>query len=548
VNPERTVSLRRLWSSLLPLGVAALMVLLVAAAARSPVHPVPPHPDAQELAHANNTVDQLNQLLRSQWNDYRVSTADPADELQILRRLSLSLHGSIPSLEEIRRFEADDQPQRLERWTIQMVRDRRFADYFAARLARSFVGAEGGQFIIFRRDRFTNWLSDQIQAGRPFDEVVREMISQEGLWTGDPATNYITQASADGELDRNKLAGRTVRAFLGQRIDCAQCHNHPFADWKQDQFEGLAACFGQVRITGTGVDDSPELSFKVEDRMTLEEREVAPAVPFGEAWWPAEGTYRERLAQWVTHPDNRRFERALANRVWGLVYGRAWISPVDDLPDPSEPGTPPDLLDVLGRDFREHQYDLRRLVFLATTCQAFHLSSMHPAYESGASIDDVEDSLAAFPLVRLRPEQMIGAMCQAASIKTIDQNSHLLTRFLRFIREQDFTREYGDLGELELEERSGTIPQALLRMNGRFANEVSNAGPVSASGRIAGMAPTHEMAIELAYLCCLTRRPTPEEQAFFLADLTGDEPRPTGQVMEDIFWTLFNSPEFCWNH
>lgn len=542
------MSVRRVWSTVLPLGVAAATVLLVAAAARSPVHPVPPVPAADQLADALGKVEQLNTLLRGNWNDYRVSTADPAEELQILRRLSLSLHGSIPSLEEIRRFEADDQPQRLERWTIQMVRDRRFADYFAARLARSFVGAEGGQFIIFRRDRFTNWLSDQIQAGRPFDEVVREMISREGLWTGDPATNFITQASADGELDRNKLAGRTVRAFLGQRIDCAQCHNHPFADWKQDQFEGLAACFGQVRITGTGVDDSPELSFKVEDRMTLEERAVAPAVPFGTDWWPETGSYRERLAAWVTHPDNRRFERALANRVWGLVYGRAWISPVDDLPDPSEPGSPPDLLDVLGQDFREHQYDLRRLVFLATACQPFRLSSTHPAYDSGQGIDDVEDSLAAFPLVRLRPEQMIGAMCQAASVKTIDQNSHLFTRFLRFIREQDFIKEYGDLGEAELEERSGTIPQALLRMNGRFANEVSNAGPVSASGRIAGMAPTNEMAIELAYLCCLTRRPTAEEQAFFLADLTGDEPRPRGQVMEDIFWTLFNSPEFCWNH
>lgn len=542
------MSLRRLWSSVVPLGIAAAIVLLVAAAARSPVHPVPPAPAPDQLAEAEAVVAQVNALLQQQWTDYGVTPAEPADELQILRRLALSLHGSIPSLEEIRRFEADDQPQRLERWTIQMVRDRRFADYFAARLARSFIGAEGGQFIIFRRDRFTNWLADQIQSGRPFDDVVREMISQEGLWTGVPATNYITQAVADGNLDQNKLAGRTVRAFLGQRIDCAQCHDHPFADWKQAQFEGLAACFGEVRITGTGVDDSPGRTFKVEDRMTLEEREVAPNVPFGKPWWPASGSYRERLATWVTHPENRRFERAITNRVWGLVYGRAWITPVDDLPNPSEPGEPTDLLDLLGKDFREHDYDLRRLVYLATACETFRISSTHAAYETGDRIGDVEESLAAFPLVRLRPEQMIGAMCQSASIKTIDQNSHLLTRFLRFVREQDFIKEYGDLGEAELEERSGTIPQALLRMNGRFANEVSNAGPVSASGRISAMAPTNEAAIETAFLCCLTRRPTAEESTFFLADLSGDEPRGRAQVMEDIFWTLFNSPEFSWNH
>lgn len=542
------MNFRRIWSTLLPLGVAAATVVLVAAAARSPVHPVPPAPDSNQLAEATDTVNHLNAILQKQWADLGVSPAEPADELQVLRRLSLSLHGSIPSLEEIRRFEADTEPQRIERWTLQMVRDRRFANYFAARLARSFVGAEGGQFIVFRRDRFTNWLADQIQEGRPFDEVVREMISQEGLWTGVPATNYITQAVADGNLDQNKLAGRTVRAFLGQRIDCAQCHDHPFADWKQNQFEGLAACFGQVRITGTGVDDSPGQTFKVEDRKTLEEREVDPAVPFGKEWWPADGPYRQRLAAWVTHPDNRRFERALANRVWGLVYGRPWISPVDDLPDPPSADDGPDLLDVLGQDFREHHYDLRRLVFLATACQPYRISSTHPAYETGEQIEAVEDSLAAFPLVRLRPEQMIGAMCQSASIKTIDQNSHLLTRFIRFVREQDFIKEYGDLGEAELEERSGTIPQALLRMNGRFASEVSNASPVSASGRISAMAPSSEAGIETAFLCCLTRRPTAEESAVFLAELNGDEPRRRAEVMEDIFWTLFNSPEFSWNH
>lgn len=530
---------------LAPLAVAAGLVALVMGAATSSKYPIPPMPQEAQLADARGTAAKADAYFTNLWQSQGVTPALPADELTVLRRLSLSLHGTVPSLEEVRRFEADAEPHRLERWTIQLLNDRRFADYFAARLSRGFIGAEGGQFIIFRRDRFTEWLADNLQANRPFHELVREMIDSDGLWTGVPSTNYITQAFADDALDVNKLAGRTVRAFLGQRIDCAQCHNHPFADWKQNQFEGLAACFGQVKISAVGVEDDQKKTFEVEDRKTLEKRVVTPAVPFGSEWWPEEGTVRQKLAQWVTHPENRRFERAVANRVWGLVFGKPWFMPVDDLPNPSEER---DLLDLLGADFREHNYDLKRLVFVITASRPFRLSSQHPSYDTGEGSDVVDANWAAFPLVRLRPEQMIGAMVQSSSIKTIDQNSHLLTRVIKFFRQQDFVRDYGDLGETELEDRSGTIPQALLRMNGEFARDVAKTNPANASGRIAGMAPSHEAAIEIAYLCCLGRRPAPAEVAFFLK--VGEENGKVDRagMVEDVYWTLLNSPEFCWNH
>lgn len=528
-----------------PLAVAVGLVVLVVGAATSSKYPIPPMPQEAELADARDAAGQVDHYFTNLWQTQNLTPSLPADELTVLRRLSLSLHGTVPSLEEIRRFETDSEPQRLERWTIQLLNDRRFADYFAARLARGFIGAEGGQFIIFRRDRFTEWLSNNLQENRPFNEVVREMIDSGGLWTGVPATNYITQAYADDVLDVNKLAGRTVRSFLGQRIDCAQCHNHPFADWKQNQFEGLAACFGQVKISAVGVEDDEKKIFEVEDRMTLEKNVVDPAVPFGKEWWPEDGTVRQKLAQWVTHPDNRRFERAIANRVWGLVFGKPWLLPVDDLPDPSDNR---DLLDILGSDFREHGYDLKRLVLVITASRPFRLSSQHPAYETGEGSDLVDANWAAFPLVRLRPEQMIGAMVQSSSIKTIDQNSHLITRVFKFFRQQDFVRDYGDLGELELEDRSGTIPQALLRMNGEFARDVSKTNPANASGRIAGMAPTHEAAIETAYLICLGRRPAATEVAFFLQAAEENGRVERALMVEDVFWALLNSPEFCWNH
>ncbi|MDZ4684383.1 MAG: DUF1549 domain-containing protein [Planctomycetaceae bacterium] len=534
---------------LLPVLAALMIVALVAAAARSPVHPVPPAPQAEELTAARSVVADVNQLFLQRWTEAGVSPAERADELTILRRLSLALHGTIPSLEEVRRFEADAQSDRIERWTIQLLNDRRFADYFAARLARGFIGAEQGQFILFRRDRFTTWLSEQLQADRPLDEVVRLMIAEQGLWTGEPATNYITQAANDGAIDANKLAGRTVRAFLGQRIDCAQCHNHPFAHWKQGEFEGLAACFGQTKITATGIDDYAADIFEVEDLMTQEKRTVAPVVPFGAEWWPTDGTLRQRLAAWITHPDNRRFERAIANRAWAMMFGKPWHAPVDDLPDPGDKSDRErDLLDLLGGEFRANDCNLKRLLFTIATSRPFQLASQHPAYDTGEQLDAVESEYAVFPLVRLRPEQMIGAMAQASSIKTIDQNSHLFTRFLRFIRENDFVRDYGDLGEHELEDHPGTIPQALLRLNGRFAREVADGNPFNASGRIAGMAPTDADAIDISYLCCLARHPTAEERDFFLQEMTGPNGRERSPVVEDLYWTLFNSPEFCWNH
>jgi hypothetical protein len=542
------MTMPKLPAVLLPLSVVVGVMVLVSAAARSPVHPVPVASVADVPPDLPAVVERVNALFQRQWAAAGVEPAPLADDLQVLRRLSLALHGTVPSLEEIRRFEADQAPQRLERWTLQLLNDNRFADYFAARLARSLIGAEQGQFILFRRDQFTNWLAEQIRQERPYDEIVRQMIADEGLWTGRPATNFITQAFADGNLDPNKLAGRTARAFLGQRIDCAQCHNHPFADWKQQQFEGLAACFAQARATPLGIHDDAQRRWEVEDRQTQEKRVVPAAVPFGDEWWPAEGSPRERLAAWVTHPQNRRLERAVVNRVWGLLFGRPYHAPVDDVPNPPEPpDLDHDLLDLLGHDFRAHRFSLKRLVQIIAAARPFRLASRHPAYEFGIQAELVEQSWAAFPLVRLRPEQMIGAMVQAASIKTIDQNSHLFTRLLRLIRENDFLKEYGDLGEQELEDRSGTIPQALLRMNGRFAAEISDANILNAPGRLTGMAPSDEDCVNLAYLCCLTRYPTPAEREYFCAELKAHR-QQRGSVVEDLYWTLFNSPEFCWNH
>ncbi|MFO1020922.1 MAG: DUF1549 domain-containing protein [Planctomycetales bacterium] len=523
--------------------VGGLSVLAGAFTTRPLLLNPPPVNSDSDLA---GVVQQVNQIFEKRWGVEQIVPAEQAADLKVLRRLSLALHGTIPSVEEIRLFIADEEPARLERWLDRMLADPRFSDYFGERLARVFVGKETGQFVMFRRDLFLVWVREQLQKQIPFDAMVREMISKEGLWTGEPATNFISAAVANQQIDENKLAGRTVRAFLGQRMDCAQCHDHPFSHWKQEQFEGLAAWYGQVRTSLAGVVDQKG-EYVVEDRKTLQKRTVAPAVPFHPEWVPEKGTRRAKLAAWVTHPENRRFERAVANRIWALMFGRPYLDPVDDLPDPKPEGT--DLLDILGKDFRTHHYDLRRLIRVVALSRPFGLDSVLPQHvSSDVDTHRLVEAWGMFPLVRLRPEQVIGSMLQASSIRTIDQNSNFLIRTLRFVREADFIKNYGDLGENEVTDRGGTIPQTLMKMNGKLTRELSDPNPFSAVGRINAFSGNHSQRVQIAYWACLSRDPTSTELMHFTGELSKVNEKQRPQVMSDLYWSLFNSPEFSWNH
>jgi hypothetical protein len=500
-----------------------------------------------EVDELSQPVLQLDAHFELRWKSQDIIAAQEADELQVLRRIALSLMGTIPSLEEVRQFEADVQPDRLERWTLEYLNDPRFADYFAERLARCFVGTDNGAFLVFRRDRFVSWLSQNLRENKPYDQVVRELLTSDGLWTGDPESNFITAALANNDLDENKLATRSARAFLGQSIDCAQCHDHEFAEWKQSQFEGIAAQFGAVEVGGFGVHDRMGTKYKVQDRKTLVDREIDPAVPFNPEWLPKTGTPREKFAAWVTHKDNRYFERAIVNRVWGLIFGAPYISPVDDmgeLPGPDER----DALDILGDDFERHGYDLRRLIQVIVASRPFRLDSFH--YNAGDSdaVDVLESEWALFPLTRLRPEQIIGSMLQTSYIQTIDQNSHLFVRGKKFFNEREFVESYGDLGDQELQERSGTIPQALLRMNGNMTRNAIETDGFSASNRVVSMCKTNEDVVETCFLICASRRPTQAENEYFLAQLESSNERSRNTIVADMFWILLNSPEFSWNH
>ena len=170
-------------------------------------------------------VEKVNEEFRRDWAARGLRHAERAPSLAVLRRLSLGLTGTIPSLEEIRAVEKVPESQQFEWWLSRLFEDRRYADYWAERLARAYVGTEEGPFLLFRRRRFVAWLSDRLHASdMGYAELARHVLSDEGLWTDKPTVNFVTvtskQNTEGNPPDPVRLAARTTRAFLGMRIDC----------------------------------------------------------------------------------------------------------------------------------------------------------------------------------------------------------------------------------------------------------------------------------------------------------------------------------------
>jgi hypothetical protein len=487
-------------------------------------------------------VERVNASFQQSWSQQKIQPAAPADDMLIARRLALGLMGTVPSLEEIRQFEFLPPEERLPWWIDHILQDRRFADYLGERIARACVGTEDGPFILYRRRRFVSWLSDAVAKGQPWDQLVRELIASDGLWTDQPSTNFVSVTSKPdkkNQPDPVRLAGRVTRAFLGIRLDCAECHNHPFNEWKQTDFRGLAAFFGQTHVGFTGIHDG-EGEFMAPDKKTQEDKVFSPKVPFNVELLPEDGNRRQRLAAWVTDPKNPYFARAAANRVWALLLGRPLVEPVDSLD--TETSIHP-ALQVLADDFAASEFDLRRLIRIIACSEVFRLDSAADREMTEAD----EKAWAVFPLTRLRPEQVMGGVIQSSSIATINAESHIFVRIARQANQNDFVKRYGDSGEDEFGARSGTIPQRLLMMNGTLINERIKESPFTAPARIAWLAPDNKHAVETAYLTVLTRRPTVEEADHF-EEFLADSTLPRPQRLEDLYWALINSTEFSWNH
>jgi hypothetical protein len=501
------------------------------------------------LEDIRQTAQVVDADFEKDWAQKQMQPAPRADDLTLVRRLSLALTGSIPSLQEIRMLESLKGADAVQGWLSHLLPDRRMSDYLAERLVRVYVGVENGPFLIYRRRRLVDWLSDSIQQNRPYDQIARSLIDSTGVWTTNPAVNFVTvtnQMNGKGP-DEAKLAARVSRAFLGVQMDCVQCHDGKLGStWKQEDFHQLAAYFGQAKFELNGLRDDPKQKYKTRYLGRTEEEVVPAMVPWKPELLPAKGTPRDKLARWVTSKENRPFARTLVNRMWALLFNRPLISPVDDVPleGPFPPG-----MEALADDLIAHDFDLQRLIRVIAATRVFQQSSRstdpsHPVTE------EAEKVWAAFPVTRLRPEQMAGSVTQASSLSTIDAETHVLFRIKRDLDVANFVKRYGDSGEDNFDDAGGTIPQRLLLMNGSMISNNTNSNPlINASTRIGMLAPDNRTAIEAAYLSIFTRRPTPAEANHFTGLLAAAKGRGVrNNAMSDLYWTLMNATEFSWNH
>ncbi len=514
----------------------------------------------QQAAGLLEVVAEVDQQFQQQWKERSLPFAPAAHTLTVMRRASLALHGTIPSLEEVKAFALESgyemtDDKVIDRYVNYLLMDRRYSDYLSERFARIFVGVDAGPFLIYRRGRFRLWLSDQLMDNKPYDELVHSLIDSKGVWTSDPEVNFVTAAITEGEdgrPDMMKLAGRTSRAFLGMRIDCLQCHDDrlgtitlnpsdPAEGGLQSDFHQFAAFYSQVKTGLYGVDDDAE-HYAYKYLGNEEEVIVPPVVPFFQELSDSKGTRRGQLADWVTHPDNRAFARTAVNRIWAIVFGRPLVVPVDDIP---LAGPFPLGLEALTDEFVESGFDLKHLIRVITRLQVFRLDS-----RADFEVTEAHEAVwSVFPLVRLRPEQVAGALNQTASLQTINADVSYLIRLQQQNEINNFVKRYGDTGEDEFEDRGGTVTQRLLLMNGNLSqSRIANGNGGNASARISRLTEDDEDAIRAAYLTVLTRSPSQAELLYFLKKFREKPDAQRGRVIEDLFWTLTNSTEFSWSH
>lgn len=550
---------KRLTKTLLLLGSVLFALTIVGATlrARPAIRPPENVSGPYQAKDFQTTLGHVNSQMAGAISREDLEVAPTAPNLTIARRISLALVGTGVSFEEIRALEAVPEDQQIHWWTSRLLEDPRYSYYFGERLARAYVGANQGPFLLFRRRKFTNWLADELAADTPYDKIVRSMISAEGLWTDRPEVNFVT-ATMDEQNDQRcdpiRLAGRTSRAFLGQRIDCLQCHDdfidrldfgtpeEPVAGM-QEHFHQLAAFYSGTAAVNpfVGIAEDRRV-YKYEFLGESKQRDVNPAVPFYPELLPKDGKPRQRLASWVTHPENRAFARATVNRVWALVFSRPLVEPVDDIPLNAE--VPP-VLDTLADDFVAHNYSLKRLIRLIIESQAFQRDS-RAAFEVTPAH---EQHWAAFPITQLRPEQVAGSLFQACSLNALDSTRSIFVQLKVVGDTQDFLRRFGDRGEDEFDGDAVTIPQRLIMMNGKMVAERTKVDLVAnAATRIANMVPDDQQAVELTFLAVLNRRPSTSESQHFQEYVSGKQGEDRARAVSDIAWAMFNTTEFAWNH
>ena len=516
--------------------------------------PVMPSEGGKPVLTERETAAQIDELFRKHWEAVEVQPAEVAGDEEFVRRVYLDLAGRIPSVSEVRQFLGDESPDRRERLVQSLLDGPAFVRHFTIRWRNTLI-PEAFDDIRTRQlvPGFEAWLWTQFAAGVPWDQVVREIITTP-VTTASPAQQPLTSASTPSaffllrDFKPEELATGTSRAFLGVRLDCAQCHDHPFDRWKQREFWSLAAFYSG--LSQPEMAEQPfQAMFRAENLQSrsIEVPSTGVTVPAqfltgdGPSWRP-EDVPREVLAKWITAAENPWFSRMAANQVWALFMGQGIVHPVDDFSE-ANPPSHPEVLQLLADQFVAHEFDLRFLIRTITSTRVYQLSSR----QSHASQQEPSDFSRA-ALRGLTPEQLFDSLAEATGYYQPyrSDNPFLISaetprgRFLELFRGS---------GESPLRKET-TILQALAMMNGEFIN----AATVPENSRtlrsiVDFPLMNQDERLEALFLAALSRRPTAAERARCLEVLKqASDSAAEAVAYGDIFWVLLNSSEFLLNH
>jgi hypothetical protein len=531
------------------------LVLLVSAVPT--LKAVPPAGDAQALAV------RIDQLVAAGWAKARAEPAPLAEDAEFLRRVYLDLIGRIPTVREARDFLADTAPDKRARLVDRLLDSHGYVNHFL-NVWRDLLVPEVNSSLQLRVQAagFDAWLRKQLTDNIPYDVMVRELLTaplqvQPGrpaalAASGEPSPLAFYTAK---EVKPENLAAATSRLFLGIKLECAQCHNHPFAEWKRDQFWSFAAFFAGLQRQGP-----PNFPIPGRERVDLRELTI-PGTPKtvqasfldgAKPQWKARVGARVTLAEWLTSADNPYFARAAVNRTWGYFFGTGLIDPVDDMAGGETTCSHPELLDELARAFAVHRFDVKFLIRAITASKAYQLTSA----STHKSQDDPR-LFARMAIKGLTGGQLYDSLATATGWEPMGPGNPRANPLAVNGPREQFLARFNNTGD-KVTGAQTSILHALTLMNGRLTGDATHLErSVTLTAVLDAPFLDTPGRVETLYLAALARQPTARETervAKFLdaalasAETKADRDQKYKQALADVFWALLNSGEFFLNH
>jgi hypothetical protein len=470
---------------------------------------------------------------------------------EFVRRAYLDLCGIVPTGDEVKTFLASTEKDKRAKLIDSLLDRTEYADFWTLKWSdvlrsnRKTIQVKGVHV-------FQKWLHENIEKSTPLDQVVRDLITANGSTYANPPANYYRIAR-----DPQNLAETTAQLFLGIRMQCAKCHNHPFERWTQNDYYSMAAFFARVKQKRDPNEPGPnpqtpgaELIYSERSGEVTQPRTnqiMAPKFMGGATpTIPADKDRREILAQWLTGADNPFFAKSVVNRIWYHLNGRGIVDPVDDFRD-SNPSANDELLDALAKDFVDHKFDVKHVIRTIMNSNVYQLS----AETNDLNRDDNKYFSHAVTKL-LSAEQLLDGICAVTESPEKYAGMPLGTRAVQLPDGEvnhPFLKTFGQPArELACEcEREGdsNLAQALQLINGPTVNEKLR-NPNNRIGRLLAKKLSDADLLNELYLASLSRPPLDGEAKEAMKHLAKDPDKRKG--WEDIQWALINHKEFLFRH